>query len=108
MSKMRRLLLASGLALALGVAISATAVAQQGGGQEKVTLCHATGTGGYVEISVAAPAVPAHLAHGDVHPDQYGDCPGGGEGPGGFVRSFFVQFFRAFWAWLTMVFALRF
>ena len=34
-------------------------------GQPKVDVCHRTGAGGFNLINVAAPAVPAHLAHGD-------------------------------------------
>ncbi len=37
-----------------------------GGGQQKVTLCHVDQeTGEEITITVGAPAVPAHLAHGD-------------------------------------------
>lgn len=42
------------------------------GGQEKVTLCHK----GKTTISVAAPAVNAHLAHGDTEGAcEPGDVP---------------------------------
>jgi hypothetical protein len=38
-----------------------------GGGQEKVTLCHRNnGKKGFSLITVGAPAVPAHEAHGDI------------------------------------------
>jgi len=37
-----------------------------GKGQQKVTLCHVDQeTGEKITITVGAPAVPAHLAHGD-------------------------------------------
>jgi YVTN family beta-propeller protein len=36
-----------------------------GGGQPKVLVCHRTGNGRYHQINIAAPAVPAHLVHGD-------------------------------------------
>ena len=36
------------------------------GRQEKVEICHLTGNGKYVTISVAASAVQAHLDHGDM------------------------------------------
>ncbi len=42
-----------------------------GGGQTKVTLCHVDQeTGEEITITVGAPAVPAHLAHGDT----LGEC----------------------------------
>lgn len=40
------------------------------GGQEKVQVCHRTGNGTFHLITVGAPAVPAHLAHGDGFPGQ--------------------------------------
>jgi len=36
-----------------------------GTGQQKVLVCHKTGNGGQHTINIAAPAVPAHVAHGD-------------------------------------------
>jgi hypothetical protein len=46
-----------------------------GGNNEKVTLCHVTGNGSFHQITVSVHAMPAHLRHGDVLPDDYGDCP---------------------------------
>lgn len=46
-----------------------------GGNNQKVTLCHLTGNGSYHQITVSVHAMPAHLRHGDVLPDDYGDCP---------------------------------
>ena len=43
-----------------------------GDGQEKVTICH-QGDEGPETITVGAPAVPAHLAHGDT----LGECSEG-------------------------------
>jgi hypothetical protein len=34
-------------------------------GQPKVTICHHTGSGKRVTITIALPALPAHLRHGD-------------------------------------------
>ena len=47
------------------------------GSHSKVTLCHLTGskTNPYVKISVAASAVKAKEAKGDVAPDASGKCP---------------------------------
>jgi hypothetical protein len=42
------------------------------GGQEKQDVCHVTGNGGEHTINIAAPAVPAHMAHGDT----LGACAG--------------------------------
>ena len=36
----------------------------------KVTLCHRTGAGFYVQISVGVSAEPAHRAHGDAKPGE--------------------------------------
>jgi hypothetical protein len=77
---------------ALGLA--ATTVAQDGRGQDKVSLCHETGVG-FVQVQVAEPAVDAHLAHGDLMPDDYGGCPPGGVQPGG-LQGFFSALFNAF------------
>ena len=49
-----------------GLTFSQSALANGGGGQQKVTLCHVDQeTGEEITITVGAPAVPAHLAHGD-------------------------------------------
>jgi len=50
-----------------GLTFSQSALANGGGGQVKVTLCHVDQeTGEEITITVGAPAVPAHLAHGDI------------------------------------------
>lgn len=41
----------------------------------KVALCHRRGNGDYHLIEVGAPAVPAHMAHGDMEPMPDGSCP---------------------------------
>lgn len=38
------------------------------GGADKVEICHRKGNGDFIKISVAASAVPAHRAHGDLWP----------------------------------------
>ena len=55
-----------------GLTFSQSAFAGQGGGggQQKVTLCHVDEEGEKRTITVGAPAVPAHLAHGDI----LGEC----------------------------------
>ena len=49
----------------------------EGRGQDKTTICHATGsdTNPYVEITIANPALPAHGRHGDLIPAPAGGCP---------------------------------
>lgn len=63
-----------GLALlpVLALIVSAPATQAQGRGQEKVTICHIPpgNPDNAHEITVGAPAVPAHLAHGDT----LGEC----------------------------------
>lgn len=49
----------------VGFAKSAISAAQYQYGKNKVTLCHKPGTPAEHTITVAQPAVPAHLAHGD-------------------------------------------
>ena len=46
-----------------------------GGNNEKVALCHLTGNGSFHQINVSVNALPAHLRHGDVLVDEYGECP---------------------------------
>jgi len=38
---------------------------EEGGGNNRVAICHNLGNGEWITIYVAEPAVPAHLAHGD-------------------------------------------
>jgi hypothetical protein len=45
------------------------------GNAGKTTICHHA-SHKFVEITVSNNALPAHMAHGDVLPDElYGDCP---------------------------------
>jgi hypothetical protein len=46
--------------LALGMLVAGIAIAEN-----KVDICHVTGTGTYILINVSVNALPAHLAHGD-------------------------------------------
>ena len=72
MVKVRRLLFT---ALVPGMVLVATTAASTiGSPQEKVTVCHRTGNGSAHEITISANALPAHLRHGDVLADEYGDC----------------------------------
>ncbi len=66
-----------------GLTFSQSAFAGQSGGpgQQKVTLCHVDQeTGEEITITVGAPAVPAHLNHGDTlgacddEPEPLGTC----------------------------------
>lgn len=45
-------------------------------GTAKVDVCHRSGNGAWKRLNVGAPALPAHLAHGDGQP--HGAVPGGG------------------------------
>jgi hypothetical protein len=65
----RGLAAGAGAALTNAVLVTDNAKAQKGKGKEKVTLCHK----GRKTITVARPAVEAHLAHGDTE----GPCPYG-------------------------------
>ncbi|MGH2392570.1 MAG: hypothetical protein ACRDGH_03605 [Candidatus Limnocylindria bacterium] len=70
--KPTRALLALLLPVIVMIAFSASALAAGGG--EKVDVCH-WANHKFVEINVSENALPAHLRHGDVLADQYGDCP---------------------------------
>ncbi len=59
-----------------GVTLEETVVAGKKG-QNKVDVCHVTGNGSYILITIAEPALPAHLNHGDGQP---GDPVSGMEG----------------------------
>jgi len=73
MVKARRMFISALIpAMVLVAATTATAVGQP---QGKVDVCHRTGNGSFHEINISANALPAHLRHGDMLPDEYGDCP---------------------------------
>jgi hypothetical protein len=73
------------LTLVLLIAVLLPAAALAKGGQPKQDICHLDKDSGTFEIiSVAAPAVPAHLAHGDHFPLTFwadNDGDGFGAGP---------------------------
>jgi hypothetical protein len=73
MRKIRRLL-ATALLPAIVLVAAGTASAF-GSPQGKQDVCHLTGNGSYHLINVSGNALPALLRHGDVLPDEYGNCP---------------------------------
>lgn len=70
--RLTRALLALLAPVIVMIAFSASALAAPP--QGKVDICH-WANHKYVEVSVSMSAMPAHLAHGDVPTDEYGDCP---------------------------------
>lgn len=74
MKHLRRLLVGLLIPTLILVAFAVSTVVA-GGHNNKVALCHNTAGHGFVEISVSENALPAHLRHGDVTVDEYGDCP---------------------------------
>jgi len=70
---LRRLILTLIFPALLLVVLATGALA--GEGNDKTTVCHRTGNGSFHQITVSVHAVPAHLQHGDVLTDEYGDCP---------------------------------
>jgi hypothetical protein len=73
MTRARRLLISLVLPIIIVVGFAAT-VAANGGPAGKVDVCHFA-SHKYVEINISTHALPAHLAHGDVLTDEYGNCP---------------------------------
>jgi hypothetical protein len=59
---------------ALILSVFAVSAVLAGPPQGKSDVCHSAGHK-FVEINISNSAVPAHMAHGDVLPDEYGDCP---------------------------------
>jgi hypothetical protein len=60
-------------ALILVVFAVSSALAQGPAG--KSTVCHSAGGQKFVEITVSNNALAAHMNHGDVLQDEYGECP---------------------------------
>jgi len=63
------------------IALGSTSLMSLEGGEadHRVTICHVDGQGRFHKITVDRHAVPAHLAHGDMFPDEHGDCSRGGD-----------------------------
>jgi len=59
---------------AVMLALFAVNIAAAGGPNGKTTICHSA-NGRYHQITISNSALPAHLRHGDVALDAYGDCP---------------------------------
>lgn len=59
---------------ALILGIFAVSVAFATPPQGKTTICHHSAHK-YHQITISNSALPAHLRHGDVLPDEYGACP---------------------------------
>lgn len=72
MNRARKVALGLIVPVILGAGIATTGLAAPPDG--KVDLCHQAGSK-FVEISVSSNAVAAHMAHGDVEADAYGECP---------------------------------
>lgn len=73
MSRIKKLLLVAAVPglIAAGFVTTSLASPPQG----KTEICHLASGHKFVKISVSASAVPAHMAHGDVEMDTYGECP---------------------------------
>lgn len=74
MTSFRRLLLSLALPALILAAFAVSSVAA-GGPAGKATICHSAGGHKWVQITVSANALPAHMRHGDVAVDEYGACP---------------------------------
>jgi hypothetical protein len=59
---------------ALMLAVFAVNIAAAGGPNGKTTVCHLSSSW-FHAITISNSALPAHLQHGDVAPDDYGACP---------------------------------
>jgi hypothetical protein len=70
-------------AVAVLIALSSTTpmASRQAGGEDdhRVTICHVDGQDRFHQITVDHHAVPAHLDHGDMYPDEQGNCAPGGD-----------------------------
>jgi len=58
---------------ALILAVFAVSSVVAGGPSGKTTICHRSSH--FHAITVSNNALAAHMNHGDVLPDEYGDCP---------------------------------
>jgi hypothetical protein len=73
LNKVKKLAIALIVPVALAGGLGASTLTASAG-TDKVTICHLASSK-YVKITVSESAVPAHLKHGDVLADAYGDCP---------------------------------
>ena len=85
MRLLKKAMVASG-AVAVVIALSSTtpmaSVVPGGEDDHRVTICHVDGQGRFHPITVDYHAVPAHLDHGDIYPDEQGNCAPGGDDSG--------------------------
>ena len=72
-SRVKKSILVLAVPAILAVGLGASSFAAPGG-QDRVTICHQAGHR-FISITVAEPALDAHMGHGDMMPDEYGDCP---------------------------------
>jgi hypothetical protein len=82
---LKQTMAATGAVAALIALSSMTPMADRqpdGEGDHRVTICHVDGQGRFHPITVDYHAVPAHLDHGDIYPDEQGNCAPGGDDSG--------------------------
>lgn len=83
---MKKVLAAAGIA---GLALLATSAPANAGPDDKISICHATGSDSnpYVEITISENGLNGHYAQGvhdgDIVPAPAGGCPAGGDGDHG-------------------------
>ena len=75
---LRRFLVAA-VVPAMILSVFAVGAVNAHGSAGKVEICH-WANHKFVKISVSKDAEPAHLRHGDMEADEYGDCAGDNQG----------------------------
>jgi hypothetical protein len=73
MKHLRHLIVALAVPALILVVFAVSSVVASGP-MGKTTICHAAANK-FVEITVNDHALPAHMGHGDILTDEYGDCP---------------------------------